>query len=307
LFPSLSDWQESHLDDRETLTKVLSAAQTCSSGGDSALSRWNNFANELSEKYGGTFYDRHRAASLINAQNHRASRATIKALSAQQDESSSDSDDHASDSPSTLPVDFEMVWVDSVTSLARFSALIAQLDSTSPCQRHLVAFDCEWRHPRPVSLIQIAMWNSGGAGPCALQSNQMAWNSAIVYLIDCTVTDQAAFEAIEYNIVKLFLHSAIPLIGFSPREDVKRLRETFQSMPDFAVFDLQKCGQQSHDGQTVSLSSLVRSQLDFDMSKTCQTSNWDRRPLKRKQLAYAALDAAVLLKVVSVMKPKLPI
>lgn len=45
----------------------------------------------------------------------------------------------------------------------------------------------------------------------------------------------------------------------------------------------------------LSLKKAVQANLGLGLDKTCQRSNWDRRPLTREQLQYAAADAAVLL------------
>lgn len=44
-----------------------------------------------------------------------------------------------------------------------------------------------------------------------------------------------------------------------------------------------------------SLGIVVKRELNCDMDKTLQTSDWSRRPLTRAQLAYASLDADVLI------------
>ena len=45
------------------------------------------------------------------------------------------------------------------------------------------------------------------------------------------------------------------------------------------------------------LAAVVERELGFWLDKTCQTSDWRRRPLTDAQVNYAALDAEVLLLV----------
>lgn len=44
-----------------------------------------------------------------------------------------------------------------------------------------------------------------------------------------------------------------------------------------------------------SLKSVCRREFDLEMSKECQTSRWETRPLTAQQLEYAALDAEILI------------
>lgn len=44
-----------------------------------------------------------------------------------------------------------------------------------------------------------------------------------------------------------------------------------------------------------SLARVCERELGIELDKSCQTSNWSRRPLNPDQLRYAALDAEVLL------------
>eukprot|EP00927_Polykrikos_kofoidii_P008093 TRINITY_DN13349_c0_g1_i2.p1 TRINITY_DN13349_c0_g1~~TRINITY_DN13349_c0_g1_i2.p1 ORF type:complete len:802 (+),score=131.46 TRINITY_DN13349_c0_g1_i2:56-2407(+) len=63
--------------------------------------------------------------------------------------------------------------------------------------------------------------------------------------------------------------------------------------------DLQSRGswKHLHPGSQPSLQAVVSCQLGAHLDKRFQQSNWDYRPLTREQLEYAALDAAILLRL----------
>jgi hypothetical protein len=106
----------------------------------------------------------------------------------------------------------------------------------------------------------------------------------------------------------------VQMIGFSPGEDMRRLRKHFTSMDQLHrkqseanLIDLQKVHAQENSkaaGQVISLAALVRLELGVVMNKRQQCSNWDRRPLSESQLSYAALDAEILLRLRTAMKSR---
>ena len=54
----------------------------------------------------------------------------------------------------------------------------------------------------------------------------------------------------------------------------------------------------SKSKQLPSLQSVVSNILHYQVSKSCQISDWTRRPLRPAQLQYAAIDAHILLRIV---------
>jgi hypothetical protein len=51
----------------------------------------------------------------------------------------------------------------------------------------------------------------------------------------------------------------------------------------------------------ISLRNFTRNYLHLDLNKSCQLSNWGKRPLSDDQLEYAACDALVLLRLYDIM------
>ena len=58
--------------------------------------------------------------------------------------------------------------------------------------------------------------------------------------------------------------------------------------------------------ETHALQDVVARELDVDMSKGEQKSDWRQRPLTQAQINYAALDAEVLLDLYARFAPRLP-
>ncbi len=52
-----------------------------------------------------------------------------------------------------------------------------------------------------------------------------------------------------------------------------------------------------------SLGSVCRRELEIELDKRYQTSDWTRRPLSTAQLNYAAMDAEVLIDLYAVFSP----
>ncbi len=110
------------------------------------------------------------------------------------------------------------------------------------------------------------------------------------------------------NIFRLLFHDrSIVKIGHGLILDLKQLRHSYESVDAFA-----KCTgivdtnlfQRVIDPtlpNDISLKFLTNHYLHFDLDKSCQMSNWARRPLSHSQLEYAACDALVLLRLYDVM------
>ena len=144
------------------------------------------------------------------------------------------------------------------------------------------AFDCEWRDPRPMSLLQISPVHTR--------------DTFVIDVLRLPKKDVSEF------VNEVFGDAALRKIAFAPEQDWKRLRVLSKRVPisnssdlpqayvDANVIDLQ--------GETMnSLASVVADTLGYALDKRCQRSNWDFRPLSEQQKCYARLDAEVLLEV----------
>ncbi|OQR83434.1 hypothetical protein THRCLA_10941 [Thraustotheca clavata] len=147
--------------------------------------------------------------------------------------------------------------------------------------KHYVGLDLEWK---PVfeksdtclaSLLQIA-------------------SEKIVFLIDLI-----AIEALPLGFTTLtwlFNNPSLIKVGFGFRNDLRVLHDTFPDLvPQLTITSLLEYDTVSAAAK--SLSESVEIGLGKPLNKTCQLSNWDRRPLTKDQISYAALDAWCLVEL----------
>ena len=161
-----------------------------------------------------------------------------------------------------------VVWVGDAASLDAASAAVAAASR--------VAVDTEWG----------AAGDDDPAAPPALI--QAAVDDA-VYLVDSLTL--RGTDALGRFVERLLLDGKGPLLGFAFKHDRVRLEALLPAAatgrPRRPVVDLQRAG---HVGLRDACATWLGRRLD----KSEQCSDWERRPLSRAQVAYAALDAAVL-------------
>ena len=94
---------------------------------------------------------------------------------------------------------------------------------------------------------------------------------------------------------KLFEDPNIQKVGHTFSSDVGVLRASFQNQPiDFVnVINIDEAFVVK--GQKLGLAKIVKEVFNKELSKFNQQSNWKKRPLRRGQIHYAALDAVSVL------------
>ena len=127
------------------------------------------------------------------------------------------------------------------------------------------------------------------------------------------VVDVRAAEATRALVQWVFANDALIKVGFAFRNDWRELDALMPGLRDRStpVVDVQSLvmGPPGSGGEgrrvsgrlgakTPGLSSVTEALLGRPLDKTCQRSDWLRRPLSAVQLRYAALDAVVLLDIV---------
>lgn len=185
-----------------------------------------------------------------------------------------------------------VVVVDCMEGESALENVAQRVSAATAANQHVrLSMDAEWRDPRPLSLLQMAVCVSEG--------------TTEIFLIDFL----APLQEKTLRLCRELLRPAEnhQVFVFSPKEDRRRLGaagvlppvpkidacET--SVDDEGWTDLQRVDWGL--GAQPSLQAIVRQEMGFFMDKRLQTSDWDCRPLSLEQVNYAALDASVLLQL----------
>ncbi|RYH20715.1 hypothetical protein EON65_22675 [archaeon] len=148
--------------------------------------------------------------------------------------------------------------------------------------------------PNPTSLVQMALRSSSG-----LES---------VHIVDMlTLKTQGLLNELDMVLVTVMCDDHCIKVGQSLINDFKELRMSYAHMQSFqkvhAILDTTVLSKvlQPELINTLSLKTLVKQYLHFQLVKGQQMSDWSRRPLGKAQIQYAACDALVLLRLYDAM------
>lgn len=218
----------------------------------------------------------------------------------------------------------EVIFVNSADSAAAARAVIFEGDVGRDTKSILVGLDVEWRasHIPPITdssascsslpskkgYASVNRVDAVGRRACTRRcllkprENKCAIlqlgtsTHAVIVDVLFALTDPAVAKLL----VDVFTADTILLIGFGLKHDLQRLHQSYPWQPCFRRFvntvDLQStyhacCPQRSGNG----LSALVVDYLGQPLDKSCQITDWERRPLTSEQVVYAALDAVCLV------------
>ena len=225
--------------------------------------------------------------------------------------------------PATSPTDsggsgpISWVWVSSAAPAGQDSFLETDFASSE------IAIDCEWWDPRPLSLVQLAVRGSAknvvffllDAHELEEDGHQRAAGLPHLSPDEDVRPPPPADENRRLKRLQEKLKAVLttlPVYAFSCDQDVRRLR-LFGLLPPACpdpptVAADRSPSQNPHHppnwtdlqalyfpkNECPSLQNLARKFCNLELDKVVRESNWDRRPLKRRQANYAAADAAVL-------------
>ncbi|WOH09564.1 hypothetical protein DCAR_0729021 [Daucus carota subsp. sativus] len=117
----------------------------------------------------------------------------------------------------------------------------------------------------------------------------------MVYILDLIKLFEDVPDVLDNCLSRLF-HSRILKLGYDFENDMMQLAISYEGLKCFQHCErLLDFRNSSH--KRGGLSGLAKKILGAEIDKTRRVSNWEQRPLTQKQLEYAALDAAVLLKI----------
>ena len=166
----------------------------------------------------------------------------------------------------------------------------------------IVGVDCEWR----------PAWEKGVENPVAVL--QIA-HEGTAYVLDMTKLGREGPESkhVSEVLCGVFKNPKTVIVGFGVQGDLLKLAASFPHMSCFAsvynVVDLASLGRVANSNlspsEMTSLSKTTQVELKMNLNKGQQMSVWDRRPLTEAQVEYAAIDAAVCVRLFESMKEKI--
>ncbi|KAJ0521820.1 putative DNA helicase [Helianthus annuus] len=171
----------------------------------------------------------------------------------------------------------DIIWVDEPVGLHEATCHI------EGCK--VIGLDCEWKPSyekgsknNKVSIMQIA-------------------TEKMVFIIDLLKLSNEAPAVLDSCLIRIFHSPRILKLGYNFQCDMKQLAQSYEDFDCFKHFemllDIQNVFKEPRGG----LSGLTKEVLGVGLNKTRRNSNWEERPLTRNQLEYAALDAAVLIRI----------
>ncbi|KAJ3140816.1 hypothetical protein HK100_008987 [Physocladia obscura] len=213
---------------------------------------------------------------------------------------------------SSVPV----VFVSDVESFAQFEK------ATIAC--NCIVLDCEWKPDsfkligetdNPAATLQIALCHFVGnsAGDVPQCNSVQAFVLGLKELDEADVVRVVGALFKSCGVLKLdgFAKILISLeytttagFGFH-QEDFARIRQQYPAFPleinnliDLSkITTAQKARGCFGNKKRVSLAEVARNYLNVDLEKRVRLSNWEMRPLTKRQIAYAAADSLVLLEI----------
>ncbi|CAI2385260.1 unnamed protein product [Moneuplotes crassus] len=169
----------------------------------------------------------------------------------------------------------------------------------------ILGIDCEWRPP-------ITRFDAKGVALIQIASREVVFLIDIIALKDSAKLDQILTKIFtsETTIVGMDFRNDMKEIGLRIRgptnitEEEEKIQEGFwQRIHNF--YDISTVFKNYSNQKSSKLSDIAESLLHKKICKGEQISNWERRPLRKSQMHYAAVDAYILIQLFDTLKEKL--
>ncbi|KAG6646716.1 hypothetical protein CIPAW_07G027300 [Carya illinoinensis] len=149
----------------------------------------------------------------------------------------------------------------------------------------VVGVDCEWKpnyekgsKPNKVSIMQIA-------------------SEKTVFIFDLIKLFEDVPHILDNCMTRILQSPRILKLGYNFQCDMKQLAHSYGELECFRQYEMLLDIQNVFKERQGGLSGLAKKILGAGLNKTRRNSNWEQRPLTQNQLEYAALDAAVLVRI----------
>ncbi|XP_042990439.1 uncharacterized protein LOC122317414 isoform X3 [Carya illinoinensis] len=116
------------------------------------------------------------------------------------------------------------------------------------------------------------------------------------YLVNLAV-EAGYSEKVDELCDRYSLEGFLHIKGYNFQCDMKQLAHSYGELECFRQYEMLLDIQNVFKERQGGLSGLAKKILGAGLNKTRRNSNWEQRPLTQNQLEYAALDAAVLVRI----------
>nr|CAD1828539.1 unnamed protein product [Ananas comosus var. bracteatus] len=166
----------------------------------------------------------------------------------------------------------DIIWVDDI------NGLLASTDYIEGCKIVGLTVNGNLTMKRAVSIMQIASENRA-------------------FIFDLIKLYEDEPKLLDSCFRRILCSSNVLKLGYNLQCDLQQLSQSYGELECFRSYEMLLDIQKLFKEPTGGLSGLSKKILGAGLNKTRRNSNWEQRPLSQYQKEYAALDAAVLVRI----------